>query len=252
MGQLIQKAQEKVDYFLGEMNDRLASILMGVGVFCSAVVLHELLIVGNWLLLWWYIAGTLAFQILASGYVHRYVCHKSWECPRWLDVLFASTSGGLGVAPVIQWSAIHRQHHAHVNTENDAHGPHFSVWHNLNVSFIPPRVKYVRDLLRNKLYRAQYKYYLPLSIATALLFISVFGFPEWCFVYLTVVGHQVISVYTGHWMWMPQNHLMAAIYSPEQYHDAHHEDAQSARLGLIDIPYWLLIQWFPHNEGRRG
>jgi len=252
LGQLIKKTQEKVDYFLGEMNDRLASILVGVGVFCSAVVLHELLIVGNWSLLWWYVAGTLAFQVLASAYVHRYVCHKSWECPRWLDVLFASTSGGLGVAPVIQWSAIHRQHHAHVDTENDAHGPHFSVWHNLNVSFIPPRVKYVRDLLRNKLYRAQYKFYLPLSIATALLFISVFGFAEWAFVYLTVVGHQVASVYTGHWKWMPQNHFMAAIYSPEQYHNSHHENAQSARLGLIDIPYWLVIQWFPHNEGSRG
>ena len=149
--------------------------------------------------------------------------HKSWECPRWLDIFFASTSGGLGVAPVIQWSAIHRQHHAHVDTEKDAHGPHFSIWHNLNVSFIPPRVKYVRDLLRNKLYRAQHKYYIPLSITTALLFVSLFGFSEWCFVYLTVVGHQVASVYTGHWKWMPQNHLMAAIYSPEQYHNAHHE-----------------------------
>lgn len=252
MGQLIKKAQEKVDYFLGEINDRLASILMGVGVFCSAVVLHELLIVGNWSLLLWYFVGTILMMVLASAYYHRYVCHKTWECPRWLEIPFALTSGGLGLAPAIQWCAIHRQHHANPDVEGDAHGPQFSIWHNLAVSFIPPRLMYVKDLLKNNLYRAQYKYYVPLSIVTAVLFISVFGFAEWAFVYITMVGHQVASVYTGHWKWFPQNHFLAAIYSPEIYHTKHHEDAQSARLGLVDIPYWLVIQWFPHNEGSRG
>ena len=109
---------------------------------------------------------------------------------------------------------------------------------------------YVKDLLKSDLYRAQYKYYVPLSIVTAVLFISVFGFAEWAFVYITMVGHQVASVYTGHWKWFPQNHFLAAIYSPEIYHTKHHENAHSARLGLVDIPYWLVIQWFPHKESR--
>ena len=218
---------------------------MGVGILCTGVVAHELFIKHNWSLLWWYLVGTLLMMVLASAFYHRYVCHKTWDCPKALNILFTFIAGGLGLAPAIQWSAIHRQHHRFSDVDGDAHGPQFPIWHNLAVSFIPPKLMYVRDLLEDKLYQAQFKYYIPSSIVTASIFSLTFGFAEWCFVYLTMVGHQVASVYTGHWKWFPQNHLLAAVYSPEIYHSAHHGDARSSRLGLIDIPYWLLIKWFP-------
>jgi fatty-acid desaturase len=238
-----------VDY----LNSKLASILTVVGVSCASVVLFELFVMSNWSLLWWYFVGTILMMVLASAFYHRQVCHKTWDCPNWLRVPFTFVAGGLGLAPAIQWCAIHRQHHAHPDQEEDAHGPHFPIWHNLAVSFIPPKLKYVRDLLQDDLYKAQYKYYIPSSIITAGVFSATFGFAEWCFVYVTMVGHQVASVYTGHWKWFPKNNFLAAIYSPEIYHDEHHKDAQSSRLGKIDIPYWLLIQWFPHKlNGNKG
>jgi len=250
LGQLIQETKESIDKVLELANQQLPSILMSVGLLCLAVVLHELFIKQNWALLLWYFFGTILMMVLASAFYHRYVCHRTWECPEWLRVPFTLVSGGLGLAPVIQWCAIHRQHHANPDVAGDAHGPQFSIWHNLSVSFIPPKLMYVRDLLKDRLYKAQYKYYLPLSFATAAAFTAAFGFAEWCFVYVTMVAHQVASVYTGHLKWFPKNHLIAAIYSPEVYHSEHHRNAQNARLGLVDIPFFLLIQWFPHKGGR--
>ena len=123
---------------LDYLNTKLASILMVVGVACSLVVFFELFVMANWSLLWWYVVGTLLMMVLASAFYHRQVCHKTWDCPNWLRIPFTFVAGGLGLAPAIQWCAIHRQHHAHPDQEEDAHGPHFPITHNLAVASYPP------------------------------------------------------------------------------------------------------------------
>ena len=238
-----------VDY----LNSKTGSILMGVFLMTIGVVGYELLVKSNWELLLWYFVGTGIMLVLSSAFYHRSVCHPTWKCPDWLRYPFTFISGGLGLAAVIPWSAVHRQHHRFSDEEGDVHGPQFSFMHNLKIFGHIPNLMYVRDLLRDKLYLAQAKYYLLWAVVTAAAFSLAFGFAEWAFVYMTMVIHQVLLLYVGHMKSIPQNHLVALFYSPEIYHDEHHENMMNSRLGLVDLPYWLLIRWFPHKlNGSKG
>lgn len=233
---------------LNYITEKSGQIILGL-FFCSlAIVAHQLFVLSNWSLLWWYPVGTAIMMVLSSAFYHRAVCHPTWECPNWLRYPLTFVSGGLGLGAVIPWSAVHREHHRFSDQDGDVHGPQFSFLHNLTIFTTKPNLMYVRDLLRDPLYVAQVKYFWLWAAITIAAFSFVFGIAEWAFVYMTMVVHQVLLLYVGHMKSVPQNHLVAAIYSPEIYHDYHHENAMSPRLGLVDLPYCLFIRWFPHKK----
>lgn len=233
---------------LDYINEKTGTILMGVFLLSLAVVGFELFVMGNWGLLWWYFVGTATMLVITSAFYHRSVCHPTWTCPDWLRYPLTFVAGGLGLAAAIPWSAVHRQHHRFPDVDGDVHGPQFSFMHNLKIFSHVPNLMYVRDLLRDKLYLAQAKYYLLWGAITIAGFSAIFGFAEWAFVYMTMVIHQVLLLYVGHMKSVPQNNFLALVYSPEIYHDYHHENAMDPKFGPVDLPYWLLIRWFPHKK----
>lgn len=112
---------------------------------------------------------------------HRLVSHKSFTTYKWfktLGLLFGSL-GGVGTP--IQWTAVHRDHHRHSDTERDPHNPAGSIYRFLQMQFftmlVPSSPRYVPDLLRDKEHQFFHKYYwlLHLIYAIFLYYIDPFA-----------------------------------------------------------------------------
>lgn len=105
-----------------------------------------------------------------TAYYHRTVSHKNSLHPLVESFLmFLSWAGVSG--SVIAWAGTHRMHHRYADTEKDPHSPIHrglfrSYWDSSGNEDI---VRYVPDLLRNKLYLFQHKHYFKFLIALHLL-----------------------------------------------------------------------------------
>lgn len=97
-----------------------------------------------------YTSGMLAVTV---GY-HRYFAHRSFQLPRWAQLLLALAATSTLQRGVIWWAAIHRLHHAHSDTETDPHSPRFGGLRRAHLGWLTePRnlavsTSHVRDLTR--------------------------------------------------------------------------------------------------------
>lgn len=234
--------------WLTKTNNKLlentGEILLGLSYACIGIVTYDIFVLNNWSLLWWYPIATFIALILGSGFYHRAIAHPTWECPQWLKFFLTFLSTGYGFAPVITWCALHREHHRHADTEKDPHGPRYSIIDNMHILRYKPNFMYVRDLMKDKLYINQLHYYWVWFVLSAGTLISLFGFDVWAMSVAVLYFHQISINIWGHMKNFPKNHLVALLYSPEIYHDEHHKNPNKSRLGLIDIPYFVMIRWF--------
>lgn len=172
---------------------------------------------------------------------HRFLSHKNWSCPRPLEILFTlfATIGLTG--PSISWVAIHRKHHAFVDTEKDPHSPKFRGWfwcHFLSM-FAKVEVKYSAHLLRDKFHVMQHKYYFHINLVYACILYLIDPF---ALVYAWLVpaallwnaGSSIISIshrngksHTDTWL--------AFLVWGEGYHTHHHANASAKRFGKYDL-----------------
>ena len=94
---------------------------------------------------------------------HRLISHKSFVAPKWFQVLGMIFGSLGGVGSTIQWTAVHRDHHRHSDTDRDPHNPHGSIWRFIQMQFltmlVPSSPRYVPDLLRDKLHQKFHTYY---------------------------------------------------------------------------------------------
>lgn len=59
---------------------------------------------------------------------HRQLSHRSFQCPKWLEYIFAYC-GVLAVqGDPIEWASSHRYHHLHCDTPMDPHSPYEGFW----------------------------------------------------------------------------------------------------------------------------
>lgn len=204
--------------------------------------------------------------ILASTvYLHRSLAHKAVTFRRGINVAWRSLIWiTVGVKPR-EWVAVHRRHHAHVDTPQDPHSPAQLGW--LRVQLTNAALyrraardgvtvdRYAKDLAPDRFDRALFDHpFLGLGIGIGLL-IVVLG-PVWGLVaaafhtvsYLMLsgavnaVGHRFgrrpfdNSATNSHWL--------AWITAGEGHHNNHHALPTSARLGLRrrDIDFgWMTI-----------
>lgn len=124
--------------------------------------------------------GWLLYAIAGSVALHKYSAHKTFEPKNRLIkiiLLLLATISGLGNS--ISYSAQHRLHHRHSDTNRDAHNPKGNVWHKIKTWFfyvdrlesINPVI--VKDLTSDKDHKWFYKNYgkiLLLSFAIASSF----------------------------------------------------------------------------------
>ena len=102
---------------------------------------------------------TIAILILLFASVpvyHRFLSHRSWNCPRWYEI-FASIFGVFSfTGSTISRTVTHRQHHAFADTDKDPHSPVQGKWnafHGWEWKHDPSAVsyKYAIDLMRDPL-----------------------------------------------------------------------------------------------------
>lgn len=113
---------------------------------------------------------------ITAGF-HRLLAHRSYRTGRLFQFLLAFTATAAYQKGPLWWSAHHRRHHLHTDTEQDLHSPRTqSLWQS-HVGWFLYRdsqatdLKYVPNLLKYRDLRFLDKYY---SLPPALLAISAF------------------------------------------------------------------------------
>jgi stearoyl-CoA desaturase (delta-9 desaturase) len=92
---------------------------LSLGAYCAGVTLRPIATLMVWLMM----------QVGIHAGHHRYFAHRSFRTYPWFEfVLGAAGCLALQNGP-IWWSAKHRIHHLHADTELDNHSPSKSFWH---------------------------------------------------------------------------------------------------------------------------
>lgn len=108
---------------------------------------------------------------------HRYLSHRSWDQPRWIEILgtFFGTIGLTGSS--IAWCSIHREHHQKVDTYKDPHSPVFQPWWRVQFFSMTkkPKLRLVKDLIDDPLHRFFHRYYLSVNIGYSITLLVVLG-----------------------------------------------------------------------------
>jgi stearoyl-CoA desaturase (delta-9 desaturase) len=215
-------------------------------------------------------AGALyAIRMFAvTGGYHRYFSHRSYKTSRvgqFVIAFLCETSAQRGV---VWWSAIHRHHHLHSDTEHDVHSPrhHGFLYSHVGWIFNPsswkPDYGTVRDLTK-------YPEIVLLDRFTYLpAFTLGFGMWLWGGWPMLVVGFfwSTVALYHGTFFINSLAHVhgsqryltgddsrnslfLALITFGEGWHNNHHHYQSSTRQGFkwweIDITYYILraLSW---------
>ena len=127
----------------------------------------------------WYIALFMYFMYWCVGIsitYHRYISHFSFEFHRpWVEKFCILLGGCAGQGDGFMWSAVHRHHHKHSDTEEDPHGPHHGLFKYFMVQGYDNVPVYVDKRLRNKTTLFMFKYYT-LYLALWWTLLATLGF----------------------------------------------------------------------------
>lgn len=129
----------------------------------------------------WYSIG------IAIGY-HRLLSHHSYKCKKVFEYFWVFGGYLAYQGSPIWWTAMHRAHHKHVDTELDPHSPAFGLWKGYagwidpHTTVYPPHINpklQCKDLYRDPVYRFLEKEKLreaiALNITVAMLFHATTG-----------------------------------------------------------------------------
>jgi stearoyl-CoA desaturase (delta-9 desaturase) len=187
--------------------------------------------------------GWAAGTIVVSCYYHRYLSHRSWNCPRWLEWVLLLLGAGHGFLPAFSWVNIHHRHHRYTDTDKDPHGPQLSIFKNLNIATNLINVRYVtRSLYEDKLVMFQINHYWKILIVYFILWSYFFGPAIWFiingYVFLMLVVVNMIGHRVGQG---PVNLIVTPIFlSGETYHKNHHDNPRAAKFGTFDPGWWFI------------
>lgn len=172
---------------------------------------------------------------------HRLLSHQSWSTTKLIEYMsvIVATVGLTG--PAISWVAIHRKHHAFVDTEKDPHSPKFKgmMWSHFLSMFADVDIRYARQLLKNKFYKFQHNYYFLINVVYAIVLYSINPFlviSAWLFpaMILWNAGSTIISfshrrdkIYNDVWL--------AILVWGEGYHLTHHTYPGQYKFGKFDL-----------------
>jgi fatty-acid desaturase len=205
---------------------------------------------------WYHYLIAFVFYFLYNGIgmimiYHRLLTHRSFKCPLWWEYLGVVLANFSLTGSAITWIAIHRKHHKFADTDQDPHSPDHLGWWRVQfcTAFAPVEGKYAVDLMRNKVYMWQHKYYMETQIMFALLLALLISPFAVVYVYLfpaaltLFFGTMVLSV--AHKDHKPRSVVWLALLTfGDAFHDVHHEDSQKYRLHKYDLIGWLIEKIF--------
>jgi stearoyl-CoA desaturase (Delta-9 desaturase) len=262
----------------------------GVQLIRLALVFLPLLgLLAAIILLWGWGFGWVELALLVGMYVptalgvtvgfHRLFTHRSFETNRVVQFLLAALGSMAAQGSLLDWVAVHRQHHKHSDQPGDPHSPHLhgtglwgtlqGFWHaHLGWMFRPdPKglARYVTDLRRSAALRVASALF-PLWVALGLLIPIGLGWlltGTWVGGVLGLLWGGLARMFLFHhvswgvnsichlWGGRPyhgdqstNNFLFGILALGEGWHNNHHAYPTSARHGLrwwqIDVSYWVI------------
>ena len=219
---------------------------------------------------WWMLACLLGMYLLVglsicAGY-HRYFAHKSYECSTIVRVFYALFGAMAMQNSILAWSAGHRRHHRHVDTEWDPYNIHRGFWwaHMFWIFFKTPpdAITRVGDLQKSKLVMWQAKWYVLIGLVGGLglptLIGACFGAPLaglfWGgFLRIVVIHHTTFFINSIAHMYGSRtysseqtardNGVIALLTLGEGYHSFHHRFPADFRNG-VRWYQWDPTKWF--------
>jgi stearoyl-CoA desaturase (delta-9 desaturase) len=111
-------------------------------------------------------------------FLHRLFVHRSWNCPRWLEIVGLGLSSLTLMGPSVIWVAVHRLHHLTSDTVKDPHSPlYHSHWYVQfrHPEFSPVILSYSKDLLKDKFHRFFFDHYFKIVFFLLLSLAVIFG-----------------------------------------------------------------------------
>jgi stearoyl-CoA desaturase (delta-9 desaturase) len=201
--------------------------------------------------------------------MHRRFIHRSYQCPRWMEVVFVHFGTRVGLAGPFGMLYTHdlrdwaqRQHQCH------DYFSHANLWHQDLLWQIfcrielesPPQFTPESSIRNDTIYRWMEKTWMLQQLPWAVLFYLIGGWGWVCWgigsrVSISVFGHWLIGYFAhneGHRDWHAegaavQGHNVAwtsLLTMGENWHNNHHAFPQSAKLGLEpgqwDPGWWVL------------
>ena len=218
--------------------------------------------------LWVAVALYFIRMFAVTGGYHRYFSHRSYKTSRVGQFVLAFLCQSSAQRGVVWWSAIHRHHHLHSDTEQDVHSPRHHGFLYSHVGWIfnrqsaKPDYGTVRDLTKSPEITLLDKFtYTP-------AFLLALGLWLWGGWSMLVVGFfwSTIALYHGTFAinslahevgsqrYMTgddsrNNFWLALLTMGEGWHNNHHHYQSSARQGFkwweIDLTYYILraLSW---------
>ena len=216
---------------------------------------------------------------ITVGY-HRLFTHRAFETNRVVQFVLAVLGSMAVEGPLLKWTAIHRRHHQHSDTEEDPHSPHEQgdglfgvlrgIWHAHIGWFFepdPPNLPhYVKDLHQSGTLRVASALF-PLWVLLGLVIPAILGgllTRTWLGVVtgllwgglarIFLVHHVTWSINSICHLWgrhpfqtgdHSRNNIVFGILGfGEGWHNNHHAFPTSARFGLrwwqVDLGYWFI------------
>jgi fatty-acid desaturase len=216
--------------------------------FALLWTLNSIFIEDNYQLLWLTIPIVVLLSGVESMYYHRFLAHKSWDCPKWLEVIFLTISTGFHFLPAMFWAGGHRKHHRFNDGEGDIQGPTVSVIQNIKLVLgdviVSPR--YMLDMIDNTLLSIQLSFYWLLLIIFGVIWSLMFGFDSYMYIILIQKITTFSFLYISHIGGARNNYWASVIMLNSEYlHKRHHEESNNPYFGGFDIWYHTIVKYFP-------
>ena len=193
--------------------------------------------------LWMWIAGFIWWQVIAivaiSGGYYRFYSHFSFKAPSWYPYVVNFLGIFAGAGPAMTWAAVHRQHHAYSDTDDDPHSHSIKGWFPVYVNTwgwgFQIKRRFIKRLMMDPILRWFYHNYFKLNIAIVIVLtlidplLIVFGYA--LPVVLAFHGYGLLNI-LGHRGGKPNNSWVANILTAgEGGHANHHKRGGDYRIG---------------------
>lgn len=231
---------------------RSLQILTHIGLI-AGVFIEPLYILYSILIYW--IIGSLGINV---GY-HRLISHRSFQTYKPIEYALALIGVITTVGSPLAWTALHRQHHAHAETEKDPHSPYilgnwkawFGIWDVKRLD-----VKLIQDLKNNNFYKWTHKNYLWIILSYCVLLALIN--PIWI-IYGYAIPAVLVLHSTSAIIVIAHRHgyksfdikdesknswIASLITLGEGWHNNHHANSRDWKQGYqwweLDPPAWII------------
>lgn len=227
-------------------------LLLAGQIMCMLSVIPMIMYGTMWQ---WIITGIVycIFMLGVTVGYHRLISHRAFTCPDWIRNFLMISAGLPFYGPAMVWVANHREHHVYVDSPRDPHSPYYKGV--LRAYFLqvlsPIKFKYVKDLLRQQIYRSHVTHYWSYIFIYIVLLLLIDPFAV-VYAYFAPAGLSkliggLVFTYSHRGRKAHSDTWVGLITLGEGFHEEHHFNARKHRWHKWDIG-GILIEMIDYDK----